>query len=103
MQYSTEHDHQPRLPSHHGDARLGSGYGLRPRPLPKRLLILTVAQHYRLRYRLTLRDLSEILALRGIEVSHEAVRYWETKLLPVLGDELRKRRHGTRSGSGTSN
>ena len=30
----------------------------------------------RLRYRLTLRDLSEILALRGVEVSHEAVATW---------------------------
>ena len=56
----------------------------------------------RLRYRLTLRDLSEIMALRGIEVSHEAVRDWEAKLLPVMGDELRKRRHGTRRGSGAS-
>ena len=28
----------------------------------------------RLRYRLTLRDLSEILALRGIKASHKAVR-----------------------------
>ena len=28
------------------------------------------------RYRLTLRDLSKILALRGIEVSYEAVRDW---------------------------
>ena len=28
----------------------------------------------RLRYRLTLRDLSEILLLRGIEVSHKAIR-----------------------------
>ena len=34
-------------------------------------------------YRLTLRDLSEILALRGIEVSHEAVRDWETKQGPT--------------------
>jgi len=56
----------------------------------------------RLRYRLTLRDLSEILALRGIEVSYEAVRDWETKLLPVMGDELRKRRHGKHRGPGTS-
>jgi len=56
----------------------------------------------RLRYRLTLRDLSEIMALRGIEVSHEAIRDWEAKLLPVMGDELRKRRHGTRRGSGAS-
>jgi len=56
----------------------------------------------RLRYRLTLRDLSEIMALRGIEVSHEAVRDWEAKLLPVIGNELRKRRHGTRRGSRAS-
>ena len=52
----------------------------------------------RLRYRLTLRDLSEIMALRGIQVSDEAVRDWEAKLLPVMGDELRKRRHGWRRG-----
>ena len=56
----------------------------------------------RLRYRLTLRDLSEILLLRGIEVGHEAVRDWETKLLPVMGDELRKQRRGKRRGPGAS-
>ena len=43
----------------------------------------------RLRYRLTLRDLNEIMALRGIGVSYEAIRDWETKLLPIMGDELR--------------
>ncbi len=42
----------------------------------------------RLSYRLTLRNLSEIMALRGIEMSHEAVRDWKAKLLPVMGDEL---------------
>ena len=51
----------------------------------------------RLRCRLTLRDLSEIMALRGIEVSHEAVRDWETKLLPIMGDDFRKRRFGGKS------
>jgi putative transposase len=56
----------------------------------------------RLRYRLTLRDLSEILLLRGIVVRHEAIRDWETKLLPVMGHELRKRWHGTRRGAGAS-
>ncbi len=56
----------------------------------------------RLRYRLTLRDLSEIMALRGIEVSDEAVRDWEAKLLPVMGDDLRKLRHDARRGSGVS-
>ena len=53
-------------------------------------------------YRLTLRNLSEIMALRGIGVSHEAVRDWEAKLLPVMGNELGKRRHGTRRCSGAS-
>jgi putative transposase len=56
----------------------------------------------RLRYRLTLRDLSEILLLRGYTVSYETVRVWEAKLLPVMGDALRKRRHGTGRRSGRS-
>ena len=56
----------------------------------------------RLRYRLTLRDLSEILLLRGYTVSHETVREWEAKLLPVMGDARRKRRHGMRRRSGQS-
>ena len=64
--------------------------------------VIAMVVFFRLRYRLTLRDLSDILALRGIEVSHEAVRDWETKLLPVMGDALRKRRQGTRRGSGAS-
>jgi transposase-like protein len=45
--------------------------------------IITFVVFCRLRYRLTLRALSEIMALRGIEVSHEAVRDWEAKPLPV--------------------
>ena len=49
----------------------------------------------RLRYRLTLRDLSEIMLLRGFVVSHECVRQWEAKLLSVMGEALRQRRHGT--------
>ncbi len=56
----------------------------------------------RLRYGLTLCNLSEIIASRGIEISHEAVRDWEAKLLPVMGEELRKRRYGSRRGSGVS-
>jgi transposase-like protein len=45
----------------------------------------------RLRYRLTLQDLSEIMLLRGFTVSHESIRRWEAKLLPVMGEALRKR------------
>jgi transposase-like protein len=59
-------------------------------------------------FRPTLRDLSEIMALRGTEVSHRRAakqingRTWKTKLLPVMGEELRRRRHGTRRAPGTS-
>jgi putative transposase len=49
---------------------------------------------WRLRYRLTLRDLSEMFLVRGIVFSYEAVREWEAKLAPLLADELRRRRHG---------
>ena len=56
----------------------------------------------RLRYRLALRDLSEIMLLRGFTVSHECIRQWEAKLLPVMGEVLRKRRHGTGRLSGES-
>ena len=56
----------------------------------------------RLRYRLTLRDISEIMLLRGFTVSHECIRQWEAKLLPVMGEVLRKRRHGTGRLSGQS-
>ena len=48
----------------------------------------------RLRCRLTLRDLSEIMLLRGFTISHESIRRWELKLLPVMGEALRKRRYG---------
>ena len=54
---------------------------------------------WRLRYRLTLRDLSEMFLHRGIVFSHEAVREWEAKLAPVLAGELRQRRWG-RGGPG---
>ena len=42
------------------------------------------------------------MALRGIEASYEAVRDWEPKLLPVMGDELHRRRRDMRRGSGAS-
>src|SRR5215218_7411337 len=56
--------------------------------------IIALVVLWRLRYRLTLRDLSEMFLTRGFAFSHEAVRDWEAKLAPVLADELRRRRHG---------
>jgi putative transposase len=38
----------------------------------------------RLRYRLTLRDLTELLLLRGIKVGHAIIRKLKAKLLPVI-------------------
>src|ERR687885_700073 len=49
---------------------------------------------WRLRYRLTLRDLAEMFLQRGIVFTYESVREWEAKLAPALADELRRRRHG---------
>jgi putative transposase len=69
-----------------------SGGPLNHTHYPSDVIALVVL--WRLRYRLTLRDLTEMFLHRGIVFSHEAVRDWETKLAPVLADELRRRRHG---------
>ena len=56
--------------------------------------IIALVVLWRLRYRLTLRDLAEMFLIRGMVFSHEAVRNWEAKLAPVLASELRQRRRG---------
>jgi transposase-like protein len=42
------------------------------------------------------------MLLRGFTVSHEPIRRWEAKLLPVMGEALRKRRRGIGGSSGRS-
>ena len=54
--------------------------------------VIALVVLWRLRFRLTLRDLAEMFLLRGIVFSYEAVREWEAKLAPLLADELRQRR-----------
>jgi putative transposase len=54
--------------------------------------IVALVVLWRLRYRLTLRDLTEMFLLRSIVFSHEVVRDWEAKLTPALADELRQSR-----------
>src|SRR5918995_2897758 len=61
--------------------------------------VISLVVLWRLRYRLTLRDLCEMFLQRGIVFSHEAVRDWEAKLAPVLAGELRRRRCG-KGGAG---
>ncbi len=54
---------------------------------------------WRLRYKLSLRDVAELLLLRGFAVTHETVRQWEARFAPLLADLLREKRRGRRSVS----
>jgi hypothetical protein len=54
--------------------------------------VIALVVLWRLRYKLSLRDLPEMFAVRGIVFSHEAVREWEAKLTPALAEDLRRRR-----------
>ena len=44
------------------------------------------------RFSLSLRDVEELLAQRGIEVSYETIRCWTIKFGPLIARRLRKRR-----------
>ena len=52
--------------------------------------IIALVVLWRLRYKLALRDLPEMFAVRGMVFSHEAVREWEAKLTPALAEDLRR-------------
>jgi transposase-like protein len=51
-----------------------------------------------LRFTLSIRDVEELLAQRGIEVSREAVRCWVIKFGPLIAANLRRRRSSQRVG-----
>jgi len=59
---------------------------------PTDLVLLVVL--WRLRYKLSLRDLAEMFLTRGFVFSHEAVRDWEARFAPLLADKLRAKRRG---------
>src|SRR5271170_287934 len=46
-----------------------------------------------LRFTLSFRDVEDLLAERGLEVSYETVRRWVLKFGPLFARELRRRRH----------
>jgi putative transposase len=56
--------------------------------------VIALVVLWRLRYKLSLRDLAEMFLIRGLVFSYEAVRNWEAKLTPALGENLRRRRKG---------
>ncbi len=49
--------------------------------IPTDIVLLLVL--WRLRYKLSLRDLAEMFLERGFEFTHEAVRAWEARFAPV--------------------
>jgi putative transposase len=49
---------------------------------------------WRLRYKLSLRDLAEMFLTRGFTFTHEAVREWEERVAPLLTGRLRAKRRG---------
>jgi putative transposase len=59
---------------------------------PTDIVLLIVL--WRLRYKLSLRDLAEMFLERGFEFTHEAVRDWEAHFAPLIADQLRAKRRG---------
>jgi len=49
---------------------------------------------WRLRYKLSLRDLAEMFLTRGFTFTHETVREWEERFAPLLTERLRAKRRG---------
>jgi putative transposase len=61
--------------------------------------VIALVVLWRLRYKLSLRDLAEMFLTRGFIFSYEAVRDWEAKLTPALAENLRRRRKGSNGPS----
>src|SRR5215831_1176337 len=59
---------------------------------PSDVLCLVVL--WRLRYKLSLRDIAEMFLERGFIFPHVTVRLWETTFTPLLTERLRKHRYG---------
>jgi len=59
---------------------------------PTDIVLLVVV--YRLRYKLSLRDVAEMFLERGFEFTHEAVRDWKARFAPLIADQLRMKRRG---------
>ena len=64
---------------------------------PTDLVLLAVL--WRLRYKLSFRDVAELLLERGYTVTHETIRDWAFRFAPLLADRLRAKRRG---GAGVS-
>jgi len=56
--------------------------------------IVLLAVLWRLRYKLSFRDVAELLLQRCFEVSHEPIRIWEFRFAPLVSENLRNKRRG---------
>ena len=56
--------------------------------------VVLLAVLWRLRYKLSFRDVAELLLERGLEVTHETVRAWEFRFAPLVAGQLRAKRRG---------
>ncbi len=56
--------------------------------------IVLLAVLWRLRYKLSFRDVAELLLQRGFEISHETIRAWEFRFAPLVSENLRSKRRG---------
>ncbi len=51
--------------------------------------VVLLAVLWRLRYKLSFRDVAELLLRRGYVVTHETVRVWEFRFAPLVAEQLR--------------
>ena len=54
--------------------------------------IIRLAVMLYIRFPLSLRNVEDLLHERGIEISHETVRFWWNRFGPMFANEIRKRR-----------
>jgi transposase-like protein len=60
--------------------------------VPTDVVLLVVL--WRLRYKLSLRDVAEMFLERGFVFTYETVRDWEARFAPLMADKLRSKRRG---------
>ena len=54
--------------------------------------VIRLAVMMYIRYPLSLRQVEELLSERGIDISHETVRFWWNRFGPIFAAEIRKKR-----------
>src|SRR6516225_2871433 len=54
--------------------------------------VIRLAVMMYVRYPLSLRNVEDLLAERGVDISHETVRFWWSRFGPMFAAEIRKRR-----------